>query len=113
VVNARYDPSMPDRLPGAERARLRQRLGDHNLKLRDGSDAEEKFAHLRSQYEPYAQAIARNLFITLPPWIHPEKKKDNWEAGPWDRIIQAHGLAVIGSKIEGKVDNLARIDDHF
>ena len=38
-------------------------------------------------------AIALNLSITLPPWIHPEKQKDNWQAGPWDRAIQARGLA--------------------
>jgi hypothetical protein len=24
--------------------------------------------------------------------------RDNWQAGPWDRIIQAKGLAVLGQK---------------
>ncbi len=63
------------------------------MKLREGAEFEEKLTHLRSLYEPYAVAIALNLSITLPPWIHPEKQKDNWQAGPWDRAIQARSLA--------------------
>jgi hypothetical protein len=52
--------------------------------------------------------MARNLLITLPPWIHPEKKKDNWEAGPWDRAIQARSLAGLGH-----AERKQRMDDHF
>jgi hypothetical protein len=113
VVNARYDPRTPDRLSADELARLRRSLAEHSLKLREGADAEEKLTHLRSLYEPYAQAIARNLFITLPPWIHSEKRKDNWEAGPWDRAIQARGLAVLGGRIEGKIEASPKVEDHF
>jgi len=29
--------------------------------------------------------------LTLPAWLHPEKLRDNWQAGPWDRVIQARG----------------------
>jgi hypothetical protein len=49
-------------------------------------------------YEPYIHSTAKNLMIVLPPWQHPEKMRDNWQAGPWDRIIQAKGLAVLGQK---------------
>ncbi len=35
---------------------------------------------MRSLYEPYCDALARRLLITLPPWIYVEKKKDNWQA---------------------------------
>ena len=103
VVNARYNPEVADRLPSAELDRLRQNLSQRGVKLRDGAEFEEKLARLRSLYEPYAAAIALNLSITLPPWIHPEKRKDNWQAGPWDRAIQARSLA-------GRVQHL---DDHF
>ena len=68
--------------------------------FRESAESEEKLKHLRSLYEPYAVAMARNLLITLPPWIHPDKKKDNWEAGPWDRAIQARSLAGLGRKAE-------------
>jgi hypothetical protein len=103
VVSARYDPQAPDRLPLLELNRLRQSLAESGVKLREGEEFEEKLANLRSLYEPYAVAMALNLSITLPPWIHPQKQKDNWQAGPWDRAIQARSLA-------GRVQ---RMDDHF
>jgi len=109
VVKARYDPQFPDRLPAAELDKVRQYLSERGLQLKDGPEFEEKLAHLRSLYEPYVLAMARNLSITLPPWIHPEKRRDNWEAGPWDRAIQASGLAGLGRKAEVK----PRIEDHF
>jgi len=103
LLNAPYDPHAPDRLPPAELAHLRQTLLDRGVTLRSDAQAEEKLNSLRSLYEPYAIALARRLFITLPPWIDPEKTKDNWQAGPWDRLIQARSLG-------GKVQTM---DDHF
>jgi hypothetical protein len=89
VVNARYDGHHSDRLPDQESARLREFLIQRGLRPKDNPEVEKKLKHLRSLYEPYAKGIARNLFITLPPWIHAEKKRDNWQAGPWDKAIQA------------------------
>jgi hypothetical protein len=109
VVKARYDPTIPDRLPAAELARLRQALGERGVRLREGVEAEQKLAQLRALYEPYAQGVARNLLITVPPWIHPEKSKDNWQAGPWDRAIQAKGLAGLGLRKPPKPGT----DEHF
>jgi hypothetical protein len=103
VVNARYNPGTADRLPPETLKRLRQSLAERGVKLREGAEFEEKLSNLRSLYESYAMAIALNLLITLPPWIHSEKTKDNWQAGPWDRAIQARSLA-------GRVQ---RADDHF
>ncbi len=103
VVNTRYNPHASDRLPAQELNWLKQSLAERGVKLRDGVGFEEKLGDLRSLYEPYAVAIALNLSITLPPWIHREKQKDNWQAGPWDRAIQARSLA-------GRVQ---RMDDHF
>jgi ion channel len=109
LVNAGYDPLAPNRLDEEQLTKLRQQLLDHDLPLRDAADSREKLTHLRSLYEPYAIAMARNLFITLPPWIHSEKKKDNWEGGPWDRAIQAMSLAGLGRRAE----QIRRMDDHF
>jgi hypothetical protein len=47
--------------------------------------------------------------VALPPWKHPTKMRDNWQAGPWDRIIQAKGLAVLGQKPVMPIS----VDDHF
>ena len=108
LINAQYDPLATDRLDAEQLVKLRQALADHSLRPRDAAKSEEKLEHLRSLYEPYALAMARTLFITLPPWIHAEKKKDNWEAGPWDRAIQAKSLAGLGH-----AERLRAIDDHF
>jgi len=106
VVGTQYDPAAPDRLPAKELLRLRNHLAENGLRLREGPVVEQKLLQLRSLYEPYAYAMARKLFITLPPWIFAEKKKDNWQAGPWDRIVQAKGLGEIGF-------HMPRMDDHF
>lgn len=103
VINMQYNPHFPDRLPGEEMARLRQTLAERKISLRTGEAFEQKLAHLRSMYEPYAQAIAARLLITLPPWTHAEKKRDNWQAGPWDKLIQARGLG----------EKPVIVDEHF
>jgi hypothetical protein len=106
---ARYDANAPDRLPDGDMARLRQGLMERGLQLGDSETFANKLQSLRSMYEPYAQAVAYILLITLPPWIHTEKKRDNWQAGPWDRAIQAKGLA--GS---GPAKHRAAVtEDHF
>jgi len=109
VVNARYDPQAAERLTGADSSRLRETLAAAGLKLRDTEQAQQKLTKLRSMYEPYVHSTARNLMVALPPWQHPEKTRDNWEAGPWDRLIQAKGLAVLGQK---PIQPWSR-EDHF
>jgi hypothetical protein len=98
VVNAKYDSEAPDRLTEAEWTELRDALGAAGLRLRSDEYARDKLTKLRSMYEPYVHSTARNLMLTLPPWRFAEKNRDNWQAGPWDRLIQARGLAVLGQK---------------
>src|SRR6266699_1670345 len=107
VVNARYDPNPPERLSASDLGLIRARLAGKGLQLRDSADAEQKLAQLRMQYEPYVIAIARNLYITLPPWIRHDNIRDNWQAGPWDRMIQAQALG----RISGDRRGIA--DEHF
>jgi hypothetical protein len=99
VVYARYDPAAPDRLPDAEFEALRAVLADAELNLRSDETAREKLNKLRSMYEPYVYSTGRNLMMTIPAWRHADKVRDNWQAGPWDRLIQAKGLAVLGQKV--------------
>ena len=112
VVNARHDPSAPDRLPQAEYDALLESLTAAGLHLKSNDAARDKLAKLRSMYEPYVHSTARNMMLTLPPWRHPEKIKDNWQAGPWDRLIQARGLAVLGQKTQVQVQ-MQLGEDHF
>jgi hypothetical protein len=111
VVTARYDPAFPDRLPDAEFESLRAALEAAGLPLKSDGVARAKLAKLRSMYEPYVYSTGQNLMMTLPPWQHPEKLKDNWQTGPWDRIIQAKGLAILGQKEQPRVQLIEL--DHF
>ncbi len=110
VVNARYDPQAVERLPDAEFNTLRDTLAAAGLKLRTSDEARQKLSKLRSMYEPYVHSTAQNLMITLPPWQPAIKTRDNWQAGPWDRMIQAKGLAVLGQK---PVVQPVSSEDHF
>jgi hypothetical protein len=38
--------------------------------------------------------------MTLPPWIHGNRIKDNWQGGPWDRAIQARALEHPGHAVD-------------
>jgi len=112
VVNARYDSGAPERLPEAELAALREALRAAGLRLRSDEYAGDKLEKLRSMYEPYVHSTARNLMLTLPPWRFATKTRDNWQAGPWDKLIQSRGLAVLGQKQVAQASSLAG-EDHF
>lgn len=98
VVNAAYDSHEAERLTEADFNTLRDTLAAAGLKLRSTEEGRQKLTKLRLMYEPYLHASAQRLMLALPPWQHPVKTRDNWQAGPWDRIIQAKGLAVLGQK---------------
>lgn len=110
VVNAEYNPHEVDRLKAEDLTRLRAALAQHGVSLSvaadDGADVPERLAELQALYEPYLHAIGRRLLMTLPPWVHADRKKDNWQGSPWDRAIQARAL-----EHPGHARHAA--DDHF
>ena len=103
VVNAHYSPRHPERLDSVELQKLRQELAQHGVTLNDAVGTEAKLADLRALYESYVAALGQRLLMTLPPWRRAEYKKDNWQGGPWDRVIQARALERPGRPV----------DDHF
>jgi hypothetical protein len=102
VVNASYDPVRRDRLTDEGLQDLRKHLADAGMRLKQDEAADQKLRKLRSLYEPYSEALAQRLMLSIPPWLRVEIKKDNWQSGPWDRVIQAKGLGEVHV-----------IDDHF
>lgn len=104
VVNASYSPNDDNRLSQEDLQELRHRLAENGLKLRETDIADQKLTKLRSLYEPYVEGIARNLQMGLPSWMPKERKKDNWQSGPWDKLIQRKGLEEATRVV---------IDDHF
>lgn len=103
VVNALYAPHAPDRLSPEQLETLRKTLTNAGMRPKQDDEADKKLLKLRSLYEPYCDALARRLLLTIPPWMHEEKKKDNWQGGPWDRAIMAKGLG----------EGVHVVDDHF
>jgi Ion channel len=100
VVNSQYSPHDPNRLSPEDRNRVKTELVHRGVTINDNADAPEKLAQLREVYEPYLHGLSRRLQMTLPPWIHDGRKKDNWQGGPWDRAIQAQALEHPGHKVE-------------
>jgi Ion channel len=92
-----------DRLPPEELLRLRTKLTQLGLKLRDTPEADHKLIELRAMYEPYVYALANHLSQSLPPWIPVKKGKDNWQTTAWGRTA-----GMLGSEGE----TVFR-DDHF
>ena len=81
-------PPGPPRLASADFARLRARLAEGGLPLRDsgGDDADgtgRRLAELRQLYEPYVAALARYLAVTVPPWVQSVERPDNWQTSRW------------------------------
>jgi hypothetical protein len=106
VVHARYDPQAPERLSADDLNALREQLAGKGLRVRMTEEVVDKLTELRMLYEPYAQGIGRNLFIVLPPWVRHDQIRDNWRAGPWDRIVQAQALGRIAPERR-------HLDEHF
>lgn len=102
VVNARYDPHAPDRLSDEGLAELRKYLANAGMRVKQDEAADQKLRKLRSLYEPYSEALGQRLLLSVPPWLRTEVRKDNWQSGPWDRVIQAKGLG-----------DVHVLDDHF
>ncbi len=86
VFNTPPCPPIPDRLPPADLARLRERLAAAGVRLRQGADADRQLAELRAMYEPYLNALASLLIVTLPPWLPETDHRDNWETTAWERF---------------------------
>jgi hypothetical protein len=112
VVNARYDSTESDRLPEAELKGLQEALAAAGLRLRSDDYARDKLTKLRSMYEPYVHSTGRNLMLALPPWRFATKTRDNWQSGPWDKLIQSRGLAVLGQK-SAPPGGSATTEEHF
>jgi hypothetical protein len=100
VINAQYSPHDAERNTVQDLKKMRDELARHGVTFYDGPDAADRLAQLRALYEPYVYALARRLVMTLPPWVRAEYKKDNWQAGPWDRAIQARALERPGRAVE-------------
>ena len=87
VVNARYDSTAPERLPEAEFETLcEETLAAAGLRSAERSSmrAEKVEPNCDRCMNRMCIRPARNLMLALPPWRMRRRRRDNWQAGPWD-----------------------------
>ena len=77
-----------DRLQPETFTKMGETLKKAGVALRGGVEAEKRLAELRRMYEPYVSSMAKLLFMSLPPWIHPGNAMDNWQTSAWERNPQ-------------------------
>ncbi|MCW3036284.1 MAG: hypothetical protein JWM17_1596 [Actinobacteria bacterium] len=77
-------PPSPERLPRADLERLREILRERGLVPASGDEADSVLDDLRASYEPYVNALSRQLRMPLPSWLPPEGAADNWEVTAWE-----------------------------
>jgi hypothetical protein len=75
----------PDRLPPQTLSQVRANLAAAGAALREDEGAERRLTELRRMYEPYVNSMAENLFLRVPPWLHPGGVMDNWQTSAWER----------------------------
>jgi hypothetical protein len=84
-------PLVAERLSPADSKRLRALLGTFGLSSDDG--LEQRLTGLRTIYEPYANALARYLLVTLPPWVPADRHIPNWLTTAWGRTTAPPSVA--------------------
>ena len=87
VFFRKYHPPERSRMTDAQLAAIRGAIAAGGGAPVSPAAFERRLAELRILYEPYAQALATFLLLELPPWAHLEPRRDNWERGPWDRLL--------------------------
>lgn len=77
-----------NRLSSAEFTRMYDALTEVGLRLRNAENAEKRLYELRLTYEPFINALADHLLVTLPPWIPETKTIDDWQTSAWDHFAE-------------------------
>ena len=85
VFNAPPFEPEPERLSATDLVRLRSRLSESGLKLREVVDGDQKLVELRGMYEPYVSSLAQYFHVSVPPWMHAASHPDNWQMSVWER----------------------------
>ena len=57
------------------------------IRLQEGAASEQKLAELRATYEPFVNALADRVQVSLPPWIPPADTVDDWRTSAWDDLF--------------------------
>jgi hypothetical protein len=76
-----------NRLSSTEFTRLQDMLAVSGIRWKEGTALEQKLAELRATYEPFVNALADRMQVSLPPWIPPADALDDWQTSAWDDLF--------------------------
>jgi len=82
----RTTPTPPphDRLPTADLEQLIAELRAGGVEIEADLDTiATRLDRMRALYEPYVNALALRLALTMPAWTAPESATDNWRTTEW------------------------------
>jgi Ion channel len=101
----RRAPLIPadDRLPPPTLVKLLAALREVGVTVRDDDATRSKLSELRDLYEPFANALATQLRLDLPPVWREDPGSDNWQTTAWAR--KAAGFANLGSEARDEHDD--------
>jgi hypothetical protein len=74
-----------DRLPPERHQLLGKLFRDAGLELADSATAVKHLDDLRAMYEPFVNALAETLLLSLPPLLPERTTVDNWQTTAWAR----------------------------
>lgn len=77
-----------NRLSSEDFARMRNSLAEVGLRFSNEESAEKRLYDIRRMYEPFVNALADHLLVSLPPWIAAERGVDDWQTSAWDHFAQ-------------------------
>jgi hypothetical protein len=83
VFNAPPMPPAVDRLPPEDLVPLRDLLASGGITLKDDPATLARLTTLREQYEPFVNAMAKRMLLSLPPWLPDADSNDNWQTSAW------------------------------
>lgn len=76
---------VPDRLPARDLRLLADALDGTGVRLPLDDRSTAQLAALRGMYEPYVNALADRLLMSLPTWGVATSAHDNWKTSAWGR----------------------------
>lgn len=82
-LNPKYNRLSPE-----DFIRMRDSLEEVGLHFSTGEHTERKLTEIRRMYEPFVNALADHLLVSLPPWIPEERTVDDWQTSAWDHFTE-------------------------
>jgi hypothetical protein len=89
IFGVRPRSTVIDRLDESTAQHLWEAATENGLLTVEHGFANDRFAAIRSAYEPYLQALSDYLLMDLPPWEPAADATDNWESTAWDFVSPA------------------------